>query len=198
MNSGVAAPKRVVALTFAPEASRSLASSTSSFWAAQCRAVLPSPCAPLTSALSWISRRTASRLPCWAASATRVSAAYVSAASPRISPASLRIARPPDLLNRDLSGAVPDLVHVHADLANHRQQNIRHGRVVLAANMLPALDAAVGVAGQENRHALVIVRVGIAQRAAVQNQRMIQQVAVAVGRVLQFFQKIRDQADVIA
>ena len=47
---------------------------------------------------------------------------------------------------------------------------------------------------QEHRHALVVVDVGIAHRAAVQHHRMVQQIAVAVRRVLQLLEEIRQQA----
>jgi len=52
------------------------------------------------------------------------------------------------------------------------------------------------VPGQEHRNALVIVHVRIAHRAPVQHQRMIQQIAVAVRRVLQLVEEVRQHRDV--
>ena len=51
---------------------------------------------------------------------------------------------------------------------------------------------------KDQRHALVIVDVRIAHRAAVHHHRMIQQIAVAIRGVLQLLQEVRQQADVIA
>ena len=48
------------------------------------------------------------------------------------------------------------------------------------------------------RHALVVVDVGIAHGAAVKHQRVVEQVAVAIGRVLQLVEEVGQQADVIA
>ena len=60
--------------------------------------------------------------------------------------------------------------------------------------MAGALHRAAGVAEQEEWHTLVTVNVRIAQRAAVKNQRVIQQIAVAVGCVLQFVGEVGDEA----
>ncbi len=77
--SGVYAPIRVVARTLAPANSSVWTRSASSFIAAQWSAVMPSPWAALTSAACFSSDRTASLLPCIAASATgALGAAWIS------------------------------------------------------------------------------------------------------------------------
>ena len=94
MSSGVYPPTRVVALMFAPAYSSVCASSTSPFCTAQCSAVIPSPCAVFTSAPCLSSARTASRLPCIAASATgEVPAADSSAVSATAASVEFRIVR---------------------------------------------------------------------------------------------------------
>src|SRR5258708_6108022 len=52
--------------------------------------------------------------------------------------------------------------------------------------------------GQENRHALVIMNIPVAHGAAIQNHRMIQQIAVTIRRILQLLEEIRQQADMVA
>ena len=52
---------------------------------------------------------------------------------------------------------------------------------ICAANMLTALNSAVRLAGEEDRHALVVVHVRITDRAAVHHERMVEQVAVSIG-----------------
>ena len=61
----------------------------------------------------------------------------------------------------------------------------------------PPGDRAAGAAGHEERHPLVVVQVGVAHRRSVDQQRAVEQRAVAVRRVLQLLQQVRHQADVI-
>ena len=84
MNSGVMPPSRVVTFTFAPAASSIFAVSRSSLKAAQCSAVLPSPCAPSMSTLSFKRDCTALRSPRIAASERRASLAKASADASKI------------------------------------------------------------------------------------------------------------------
>ena len=66
------------------------------------------------------------------------------------------------------------------------------------AHVQIAFELPLAWPSQEQRHALVVVDVRIAHGAAVEHHRMVQQVAVAIRRVLQLVQEIRQQADVIA
>ena len=61
----------------------------------------------------------------------------------------------------------------------------------------PPFSCAAGVAGEEQRAALVVVHVRVAHRRAVDDQRVVEQVAVAVRRVLQLLEEVRQQADVV-
>src|SRR5258708_2487999 len=215
MNSGVMAPSRVAAFTFAPAASKVFTISRSSLYAAQCSAVAPSPWAAFTSAFCFSRERTASLSFCMTASASRVSpvAAKSSAAiqSPPImlldnicpptqlparKPAAGTIACPTS--NGYLTVTVTERFDIHAQLVQHGQRNIRHRSGVRTAYMQIAFQLSIGVAGQENRHALVVVNIAVAHGAAIQNHRMVQQIAVTVRRVLQLLQEVRQQADMVA
>ena len=78
--------------------------------------------------------------------------------------------------------------------AEHR---VRHRRAVRRLDVQVALELAVGVAGEEQRAALVVVQVRVAHRRAVHDQRLVQQVAVAFLDALQLVQEVRQQADVV-
>src|SRR5262249_4555223 len=220
MRSGVYAPLRVVARTFAPAYKSIFASSRSFLLAAQCSAVMPSPCAELTSAPSLSSARTASLLPCMAASTTEVAgvAAWASIERPI---ANVALAHRL-IIRRSMSdpsctpgpGTRPRQLHCRIQVHRARavaealqigvsetmqqgQQHVGHRRAVGRLDMQVALQRAAGVARQEERHALVIVNVRIAHRRAVQHQGVVEEGALAVARVLQLLEQIRHHAHVV-
>ena len=60
------------------------------------------------------------------------------------------------------------------------------------------LELAGGAARNENRQRVVIVLIAIAHAAAVEDRGMVQQIAVAIGRLLELVEKVRKHLDVIA
>ncbi len=101
--SGVYAPMRVVARTFAFALSSTAAIAESPRSAAQCRAVIPSPWAALTLAPLAMSERTAATSPFIAASATGDGCVLKPVrARERVNPPTkLSLTRPPKRLNRE-------------------------------------------------------------------------------------------------
>src|SRR5579875_3131733 len=198
MISGVMPPSRVVTRTLAPAWIRIFAISRSSRNAAQCSAVVPSPCEPSTSALCASRLFTAARSPRIAASDSRESPAAAARTAARMPLITVfpNMDRLPTL-DRDDSVAVAERVDVHHQLVRQGQMNVRHRRAFLAADMLAALDAAA-LARQKHRYTLVIVNVGVAQRAAIHHNRVIEQVSVAVRRILELLEEVRNQTHVIA
>ena len=85
----------------------------------------------------------------------------------------------------DLAGAVAEAVDVHADFVEEREVQIgeRHGLVV--ADVSIAFHPACRAPGDEDRQVGVIVHVGVSNAATVEQQRVIQERAVALGRGLQ-------------
>src|SRR5258708_36743287 len=77
------------------------------------------------------------------------------------------------------------------------QQNIRHRRSVLGHYVVIPLERSVSVSRKKQRQALVIVNVGVAHRTTIQHQRMVEQVAVTIGSVLQLIQEVSDLTDVV-
>ena len=91
---------RVVARRLPPAAISMRAVSTSPLDAAQCSAVMPSPCAPLTSAPSLSSALTATPLRCIAASATgALICARTPTDKPTVSPIAIAARAAPERLN---------------------------------------------------------------------------------------------------
>src|SRR4029450_12166034 len=60
-----------------------------------------------------------------------------------------------------------------SEIENRLCHNLRIRPLVLALQMQVALDPSVGVADEQHRQALVRMHVGVAHRAAPQDQRMI-------------------------
>ena len=61
---------------------------------------------------------------------------------------------------------------------------------------LPA-NFPVGMSGQEQGTALMVVEVGVPHRRAINNQALFEQVAVALGCIPELLQEVRDHADVV-
>ena len=86
---------------------------------------------------------------------------------------------------------------VEPQCLQHAQHHIGQRGLVGRLQVDAALDRAVGPPGHEERHPLVVVQVRVAHRRAVDQQRPVEQRAVAVRGVLQRFEQIRHQPDVI-
>ena len=56
---------------------------------------------------------------------------------------------------------------------------------------------AIAVASQKERTALVVVNVRVAHWRAVEDQRLFQEIRVALGCVTESFEEVRDGADVV-
>ena len=93
--------------------------------------------------------------------------------------------------------AVTDLFDTHAELLHDRQQDVGLWCVLLAPNMKIPLDRSPGVAGDDRRNPFVTVHIGIAHGASIENQRIIEQVAVAIAGALQLLEEIRQEAHMI-
>src|SRR6266511_145062 len=201
-SSGMVPSIRVAAFRFAPAPRSMSASSTSPRMAAQWRAVMPSPCAALTSAPSCSSAFTAAALPACAASATRVSACAPCTAidnARTIIPSSLgttRTLRGSVQIERPCT--VAKAIHViHTKHVQHAQHRIRHRRPVWRVDVQVAFQLARRVTGKKQRAPFVIVNVGVPHRRTIYDQAVIEQRAVAVGCRLQLLEEVRDQAHVI-
>ena len=221
------APMRVTALTFGVRRGAARRPSRRSpRSAAQCSAVMPSPCAAFTSAPCVSSVRSAAVSPFIAAFAT------AGTGGPPAYPA-----RRPDRRPQQHGRAAPPSRSARAEAANRclawradMSRSIPFGSVAqaLSANspvLSPKLfmssrpsvcssvsialaigvpsgalrcrlpcELAVGVAEQEQRAAPVVVHVAVAHRRAVDDQRLVEQVPVAVRRVLQLLEEVRQQA----
>src|SRR5437588_196605 len=183
--------------------------------AAQWSAVMPSLCAALTSAPCFSSERTASRSPCMAASATAgAGAAATTSAATHHAPASPTPIAAANLL-RSISSSSGGLRRFHAgvqiecrravaegwgvdvQVVQHSQKRVRHWRAVGCLDVHVALDLSAGVASQEQRTALVVVDIRVAHRRSVHDEAVLEQVTVAVARILQLLEQIRHHADVI-
>ena len=85
---------------------------------------------------------------------------------------------------------------VEPKLLQHAQHDAGQRRLVGRLEVHPASDRSTRAARHEERHPLVVVQIGVAHRRSVDQERVVQQGAVAVRRVPQLFQDVRHQADV--
>ena len=103
-----------------------------------------------------------------------------------------------DRLNRQRRRAVTEMLFRASQLAQDRQQQVRHRRELLLPKVAVALKRAAGAPGQHDRQRIMVVRVAVAHAAAVEDQRVIQQRAVAVRQLCELVEEVREQARVIA
>src|SRR5688500_197302 len=95
-------------------------------------------------------------------------------------------------------GAVADLVHRRAHLVEYGEQQVRHRRVRCVADVAVTLQPSRRAADEHDRQRVVVVLVAVAQAAAVQHHRVVEQVAVAVGRRLQPLEEVGEHLHVVA
>ena len=86
---------------------------------------------------------------------------------------------------------------VEPESAQHGQHRVRHRRTIRAFDVEVALEVAIAVASQKERTALVVVNVRVAHWRAVEDQRLFQEIRVALGCVTEPFEEVRDGADVV-
>ena len=99
---------------------------------------------------------------------------------------------------RDPPGAVADPVAVNAQAVEQGQEQVGHRRAVRVPQVAPTAQRAVSTAGHQRRQVVVGVRVGIAQAAAVDDHRVVEQRSVLVLRVPQLAEEVGQHRHVVA
>ena len=92
-----------------------------------------------------------------------------------------------------LAPAVGERVEPDAHLVEQRQVQVGQRRRLGEADVAAASHSARGAAGDEDRQVVVVVQVGVAHAAAVQEERMVQQRAVAFRRGPQLGEELGEQ-----
>ena len=183
--------------------------------AAQCIAVMPSPCAALTSAPPASRARTAAMSPSIAASATGESATRgaaapktrISAAQPRRPPGQARLpcchgrhpcvaaAGPRD--EGEFSRAVAEALHLHPQTVESPQHGVGHGRGVGRLDVQVPFQQPVGSAHQDQRAAAMVVQVGVGHRRAPHDHGLVQKAGVTLHAALQLLEEVRQLAHAV-
>src|SRR2546425_1337480 len=88
------------------------------------------------------------------------------------------------------SRAVAELVHPDTHLVEDRDEKVRHRRLVRIREVTPGFEPASKLSGQQAGQIEMAVEIAIPHAAAIQNQTVIQERAVAVFRSLQLRQEI--------
>src|SRR5882672_11266594 len=92
---------------------------------------------------------------------------------------------------RQAGGAVSDVIGADADGIQQRDEKIRYRRLFRAD--MPAGLPFTCMARDQQRQIVVRVYVAVAQRTAIEDRRMVEQVAVAVRSGLQLLQEVGEQ-----
>ena len=95
-----------------------------------------------------------------------------------------------------LAVAVREFVERHTDFIEQRQVEVRERRGLRIFEMAIAFQSRGRAAGDNNGKIRVIVNVRIPDAAAVEEQRMIQQSAIAFARRFQLPKELREQRNV--
>src|SRR5262249_47863052 len=86
---------------------------------------------------------------------------------------------------------------MRAEFVENAQQQVRHWRMRRISQMASAFYPSRGAADQKDRQRVVIVFVSIAERAAEQNQRVVEKRAVAIRSLFELVEEVGERADVI-
>ena len=100
-------------------------------------------------------------------------------------------------LNYQFACAVSEAVSLHAEQVEHAQEQIRHWGVGRRHDMTISFQPSGSASQQYDGQRIVVVLISVAHTAAIKKQRMIQQCTVAVSRLGQFFDEIRQHLDVV-
>ena len=95
------------------------------------------------------------------------------------------------------SRAVSEGFFLNSQFVENRQEEIRHGGVLWISNVAPTLHPARCSARKDDGQRRMIVLVSVAHRAAVQNNRVIEQIAFSLLNRLEFLKQIGECADVV-
>jgi alkylhydroperoxidase/carboxymuconolactone decarboxylase family protein YurZ len=87
--------------------------------------------------------------------------------------------------DRHRRGGVSDVLGWYIQFVQHAEQEIRHWRVLRKRKVAIALQAAPGIAGQDDGQRVEVVFVGIAHTAAIEHHGVVQHIVFAVRRLLQ-------------
>src|SRR5262249_28530476 len=83
-----------------------------------------------------------------------------------------------------LAGAVAKLILLNPELVQDAQRQFRHWRVCRVLQVPAAFHLAGGASHQDDGKRIMVMLVSVAEGAAVKHQRMVQKVAIAIGRLL--------------
>ena len=100
------------------------------------------------------------------------------------------------MLDIDSPGALAEFVGVDAGLVHQRNHQVRERRALCHPDVTISLVLPCAAADEQRRQVLVIVLVAVGHAAAVQEQRVIQQVPVAVWCRLQLVQELCEEIEV--
>ena len=78
-----------------------------------------------------------------------------------------------------------------------RQQHVGHRRAVGRLEVQVAAQVTVGAPGEEQRASLVVVHVGVPYRRPVDDERLVEEVAVPFLNILQLLEEVGYEADVV-
>ena len=92
--------------------------------------------------------------------------------------------------------AVAERLDLDAQHLQAREHHVGHRRAVGRLQVQVALHLTAGVAEDEEWAPLVIVHVGVPHRRPVDDERVLEEVALAIGSALQLLQEVGEQAHV--
>src|SRR5580704_5757808 len=97
----------------------------------------------------------------------------------------------------EFAGAIAQGILWNATLIEHGQQQVRNRRVIVVAQVPATLELSASAASHQIRQREMIMQIAVAHVAAEENDRIVQQIAVAIRRALQLPEEARKQRDVI-
>src|SRR5688572_12046032 len=180
-------PSPCAALTSSPFFNSARTASASRFIAASATGAGPAPCSNAetanTAATLTARKRIRVTIACSLSGERRLSPSLNQPGlTPRLSERLCLFRRSRRRRNRlqiEATRRVAELLHVfETDVLQHRQEHVGHRRAVGGLEMEVAAQRAAGLAGEEQRAALVIVHVRVAHRRAVDHQRVVEQVVL--------------------
>ena len=92
----------------------------------------------------------------------------------------------------EFSGAVAEAFFFDADALEQREEEVRHWNLSFVLDVSAGVEQTTASAGQDHRQILVAVAVGVAQRAAVDDHRVVEQRPLPVLNRVEFGQEVSE------
>lgn len=100
------------------------------------------------------------------------------------------------ILEVEVTRAVTDALGIEPESMQYGEKRVRHRRAIRTEHMSGPFQLPVGMSGEEQWHPEMVVHAAVAHRAAIENDGMIEKIAIAIRHLTQSADEVLNLIDV--